>query len=172
MKKILLAGYMGVGKSTIGAKLAETLHWNYIDLDLLIEQTQGLTVATIFETKGEIYFRKEEHRLLKACLDNDEYTVISLGGGTPCYANNHRFFETEGVQSIYLKATIATLIERIKKSGTNRPLLNTIDDLPAFIGQHLFERSYYYNQAQHRITVDGVTVDEIVQTILSKLALT
>jgi len=171
MKKILLAGYMGVGKSTIGKKLAESLQWQAIDLDELIEATHEMSVENIFKTKGELFFRKEEHRLLKQCIENDAPMVISLGGGTPCYANNHLFFEAEGVESVYLKATIATLVDRIKKSDTVRPLLNTIDDLPAYIGQHLFERSYFYNQARHKLTVDGLTVAEVVLALKEKLAL-
>lgn len=162
---------MGSGKSTIGKELAIHLNWPYIDLDALIEETFATSISALFETKGEIFFRKHEHLLLKKCLEQNTSAVISLGGGTPCYANNHLFFENNEIESIYLKASIATLIEHIKKSGTERPLLKDMEDLPAFIGQHLFERSYYYNQARYRITVDHKDVQQVVNEILNTLFL-
>lgn len=171
MKKILLTGYMGSGKTTIGKELAIRLNWPYVDLDALIEETLEMSIPAIFETKGEIFFRKQEHVLLKNCLAENNSAVISLGGGTPCYANNHVFFKNKEVESIYLKASIETLVERIKKSGTERPLLKDMEDMPAFIGQHLFERSYYYNHARYRITVDHKDIQQVVNEILDTLSL-
>jgi shikimate kinase len=89
--KIILLGYMGSGKTTIGSSLSKKLYQNFTDLDDYIEKKENKTISEIFTEKGEIYFRKIEHVYLKQfIMDNDSY-ILSLGGGTPCYANNMDF---------------------------------------------------------------------------------
>jgi len=172
MKKIILLGYMGCGKSTIANKLSEKTTIPFIDLDHYIEEKNNLTVKEIFEKFGEIYFRKLEHQAFVTLLEQEETIILGLGGGTPCYANNHELLQRPDVISIYLKASVSTLFERLSKNKSKRPLIANLNDaeLNEFIAKHLFDRSYYYNQAKHKVAVDGKTINETVDDILALLA--
>ncbi|AWG21959.1 shikimate kinase [Flavobacterium faecale] len=167
MNKIILLGYMGSGKSTIARSLSKIKQIPFVDLDNYIEEKEKMTVKTIFETKGEIYFRKVEHNYFKELLANDQEIIIGLGGGTPCYANNHTLLIGEGRTSIYLKASIDTLYKRLLVGKAQRPLIASKSDeeMREFIAIHLFERSYFYNQAQYTISVDQ-SVDQVVSDIM------
>ena len=167
MNKIILLGYMGSGKSTIAHKLALSLNLPAIDLDQYIEQTENISIKKLFESNKEIKFRKLEHHYLKELIQNEESFVLSLGGGTPCYANNHLMLQGNNITSVYLKASIATLTERLKHQKESRPLLanQPDDELSEFIAKHLFERSFFYTHAKHTIKVDGKSVDAIVTEI-------
>ncbi|KAA5534237.1 shikimate kinase [Paenimyroides baculatum] len=166
MKKIILVGYMGSGKTTVGKKLNQNLNIDFIDLDEFIEQKEGLKMAKIFKRKGEIYFRKQENIWLNQLLKENKSLIISLGGGTPCYANNHLRLQDENVISFYLKASIETLVSRLKQNS-DRPLLENIDDLNSFVGQHVLERSYFYNFSKYKIDVNNKEVDDICLEISS-----
>ncbi len=171
MEKIIILGYMGAGKSTIAQQLAEELRLPSYDLDHEIEKQQQQKITTIFAKKGEVFFRKMEYQVLQQLLQQEERAIISLGGGTPCYANNHLVLQQEGIESFYLKASIQTLTQRLEKEKEHRPILqtNTEDTLETFIAKHLFDRSYFYHQAKHIVTVDNKTVDQIVQEITTIL---
>lgn len=164
-KKILLTGYMASGKSVVGKVLADELGVEYFDLDKLIEQKNNKSVQEIFDQNGEIFFRKQEHLLLNEWIEQPQSFVLSLGGGTPCYANNHLVFQREDVLSVYLKAKVTTLADRIEADEDNRPLLSNISDKKSYIGQHLLERSFYYNQAKFSVNTDDKTIEEIVTEI-------
>lgn len=168
-KKILLTGYMASGKSVVGKVLADELGVEYFDLDKLIEQKNHKSVQEIFDQNGEIFFRKQEHLLLNEWIEQPQSFVLSLGGGTPCYANNHLVFQREDVLSVYLKAKVTTLADRIEADGDNRPLLSNISDKKSYVGQHLLERSFYYNQAKFSVNTDDKTIGEIVTEIKSFL---
>ena len=163
---------MGAGKSTIAQQLAQELQLPYYDLDHEIEKQQQQKITAIFAKKGEVYFRKIEHQRLHQLLEQKERAIISLGGGTPCYANNHLILQQEGVESFYLKASIQTLTQRLEKEKEHRPLLqtNTEDTLETFIAKHLFDRSYFYYQAKHIVPVDDKSIDQIVKEITSLLS--
>jgi shikimate kinase len=105
-------------------------------------------------------------------LNTPENQIIGLGGGTPCYANNHELLQGQGITSIYLKASVETLFNRLAHNKSKRPIVanKTEDELKEFIAKHLFDRSYYYNQAEHKVTVDGKSIDETVADIVSVLA--
>jgi shikimate kinase len=165
--KIVLLGYMASGKSTIGKQLAKNLFINFIDLDDYIEDKEKMTVSTIFKEKGEIYFRQIEHQYLKEILNSDEKLVLSLGGGTPCYANNIEFINTSSAVSIYLKSSIKTLVERLLKEKSKRPLVASLDDekITEFVAKHLFERRFYYEQANFVLSIDNKLPTDIVTEI-------
>lgn len=167
MKKILLVGYMGAGKTEIGKILAKKLNLPFYDLDNLIEENQKSNISEIFKTKGEIYFRRIEHEIYLEKLNTEESFILSLGGGTPCYANNHLEFKRENVISIYLKANIETIVERVFNEKGKRPLIanKTYEELLEFVAKHLFERNYYYNQSKIKISVDEKTPTDIVNEI-------
>lgn len=163
MQKIILVGYMAVGKSTIGKILAEKRQMKWVDLDEIIEKNEKLTVADIFKEKGEIYFRKQEHLEFKKMINTPEDLIISTGGGTPCYANNHLLLKADNVVSIYLYATIDELYNRLKDNAAERPLVanQSEEDLKEFIAKNLFDRSYFYNQATFKINTGGKTPESI-----------
>lgn len=165
--KIVLLGYMASGKSTVGRLLARQLGVGFIDLDDYIEQKQKKSIQDIFSEKGEIYFRKLEHQMLKEVLDTHTSVVLSTGGGTPCYANNMETILQQSDLSIYLNHSIPVLVERITKEKEHRPLVKNIPDhdLPEFVGKHLFERRPYYMQAEHRVDCDPLSAEEVVGAI-------
>lgn len=170
--KIVLIGYMGSGKSVIGAFLAEKLNIPFYDLDNEIEKITQSSIVELFQSKGEIYFRKKENEVLNAFLDRKDDFVLSLGGGTPCYFNNHELLAQEGVFSIYLKATVDTLVNRLISEKDKRPLLHNQDEvsLRDFINKHLFDRNFYYHQANKIVAIDNKSIAEIVDEISSLLA--
>jgi len=172
MKKIILLGYMGCGKSTIANKLSKSIEIPFVDLDKKIEEKSNLSINAIFEKHGEIYFRKLENQVFIELLNSPETLIIGLGGGTPCYANNHELLKVEGVISIYLKASINTLFNRLALNKSKRPLIADKNDseMKEFIAIHLFERSFYYNQARYKVVVDDKTIDEVVEDIIIILA--
>jgi len=170
--KLVCLGYMGCGKSTIGKQIASKLKLKFVDLDAYIEMKEAATVKEIFDTKGEIYFRKIETLYLSELMSDTEHDIISLGGGTPCFGENMDIINMNST-SVYLRATIPTLFERLKKEQSTRPLIQTIglDKLEEFIGKHLFERGFFYNRAEKTIAVDNKSIDTIVLEIIEYLSL-
>ncbi len=169
--KIVLLGYMGSGKSTVGKHLAALLNLQFLDLDDYLEKAEGISIPTIFKNRGELYFRKKEHHYLKEiCTEKDDF-ILSAGGGTPCYGTNLEtiLMTTENV--FYLKVSIPELVNRLSKEKSERPLIKNIpdEDLPEFIGKHLFERNQYYTQAKHTIVCDLKEPSEIAVEIESLL---
>ena len=172
MRKIVLLGYMGSGKSTIANRLSKSTGIPFVDLDKSIEQRVNLSINKIFEQHGEIYFRKLEHEIFVELLNTPGELIISLGGGAPCYANNHELLNGENVISIYLKASVDTLFERLVSNKSKRPILadKSEDEMKEFIAKHLFDRSYYYNHAQYKVSVDAITKDQVAENIFKLLA--
>ena len=164
---------MASGKSTIGKRLAKKLNYNFIDLDDLIESKENASVSEVFKSKGEIYFRKQEALYLREQLQSKEDIILSVGGGTPCYSNNmDAILGAENVKSVYLKASIPTLIEKLMKKKATRPLIAHIETEEAmgeFIGKHLFERAYYYNQANVKVSIDGRSKKEVTKDVFDSL---
>jgi len=172
MKKVIFIGYMGSGKSFVAKNFAAKLGFRCLDLDEMIEKKSGMAIDKIFSAKGEIYFRKLEHELFLEVLNIEENLVISTGGGTPCYYNNHELLNGEHVTSIYLRASIDTLVARLKTEKQKRPLVANLkdDEEKEFIAIHLFDRSFYYNQATFKVDVDNKSIETIVTEISELLA--
>src|SRR5664279_2309648 len=122
---IYIIGFMGSGKTTIGKKLASVLGWSFIDLDKEIEKHEGKTISVIFSEKGEDYFREVESHLIRN-LKSGTDTIISTGGGTPCYSNNMDIMLKSGL-TIYLKLTPSQLRNRLSESKGDRPLIKDLD---------------------------------------------
>lgn len=169
--KIALLGYMGSGKSAVGKALAESLGLPFFDLDILMEDDLEQKIREVFETKGEIYFRKAESRVLEDFLTQHASFVLATGGGTPCYSNNLKNLEDAGVTMIYLNVQISILAGRLREEKAKRPLISHLNDsdLIEFIGKHIFERSPYYHQAQVVIDTGERPVEEIVTLIRERL---
>ena len=168
---IVLLGYMGCGKTTIGKILSKITGKNFIDLDSYIESTTNQTISDLFSLKGEIYFRKLESDCLKLIMSEYDNIILSLGGGTPCYSNNLILIQNS--KSFFLKHSINILSNRLINISSSRPILSDIDNLDKMndhIAKHLFERNYFYNQASTIIQCDFKDQDEIANEIASLLA--
>lgn len=169
--KIVLIGYMGSGKSTIGKEVAKNVGIPFYDLDKIIEDREEDTVKNIFKRKGEIYFRKKESIVFRDFIQNNDTFILALGGGTPCYANNHEVLKNEDIVSFYLKGSIKTLSNRLEDEKKNRPLIASLskDELDDYIRKHLFDRSYYYLQSKYIISIDEKSIEEITNEIILRL---
>lgn len=160
---------MASGKTTTAQFLGKATGLQHIDLDEVIEKQAGKTVSQLFAADGEIKFRRLEHENLKEIVSGNEGFVLSLGGGTPCYANNHIFLQQDDVVSVYLKTGIEEIIKRLKQQGKGRPLLDNLkeSELHEYIAKHLFDRSYYYHQARHIVVTDGKSPEEVASQIMN-----
>jgi len=167
MKKVVFIGYMGSGKSIVAKNVATKLGFGCLDLDQMIEKKMKMSIEKIFFSKGEIYFRKIEHELFLELLNSKDDLIISTGGGTPCYYNNHELLKGENVVSIYLKASVNTLFNRLVNEKQKRPLIANLtnEEVKEFIAKHLFDRSFYYNQATFKVNVDDKSVETITDDI-------
>ena len=166
---IVLIGYMGCGKSSVGKKLAEQRGMDFIDLDEYIEAKENQSISLIFKDRGEVYFRKIETKYLEICLTELSNTVLSLGGGTPCFGQNMEIItNTKNAVSIYLQTSIGELSKRLFEERVNRPLIahtRSVDELSEFIAKHVFERLSFYARAMHTIQTDKKDLISIVSEI-------
>lgn len=169
-KKIVLIGFMGSGKTTMGKRLANRLNIPFIDLDEAIVEQEGEDITTIFETKGEAYFREIEHQKLKEILALPNQIVLSTGGGTPCFHNNMKLINKKST-SVYLKYSDAFLSSRLIASKTSRPLLAnyTNTELKLFIKQLLSKRESFYNESNFVVNEINVKVDDILKSLKMKI---
>ena len=154
--RIFLIGFMGSGKSTLGAQLARRLDFQFVDMDQLIEDTAEMSVPEIFNEHGEEVFRKWEYDILLE-LCSREKLVISTGGGAPCHSQMMDLMNAHGT-TIYLKLAPEALQNRLIRSRTERPLIKGKSDseLLEFITELLEKREKIYNQATH--IVDGINL--------------
>ena len=169
---IVLIGYMGSGKSSVAKVLSSKLKTNHIDLDQFIESSEGISISNIFKKKGEINFRKTEREYLENILKSKKYSIISLGGGTPCYFDNIEFINKFSNNTIFLKTSIYELTERLFIEKDDRPIISHLKskkNLNDFIAKHLFERSKFYNKSKIVIDTDKKGIEEIVGELLDKL---
>ena len=170
---IILIGYMGCGKSSVGKKIATDNQMDYIDLDDYIEGKEKKTIKTIFKEKGEVYFRKIENKYLQECLNESSNTVLSLGGGTPCFGNNMQLvLAATHASSIYLQTSIGELSNRLFDERDKRPLIahtNNKDELSEFIAKHMFERLSFYAESNFTVKTDNKTLLEVVSEIKTLL---
>ena len=164
---IVLIGFMGSGKTTVGALLANALELPFIDLDALIVEKEGMSISSIFAEKGEPYFRKIEHKLLLQSLTKNRPSVISTGGGAPCFHNGINLINEYGL-SFYLKIGRQAILDRIM-GDSERPLVigKTKVQLMKFIDGSLRTREAYYQRAD-RVVRAFRTPEKIVDRILNQ----
>ena len=165
--KIILIGYMGSGKTTLGKALSLKKNVPFIDLDQYIEMKEGASVRRIFKDRGEIYFRKIESYYLSELLASQEDFVLAVGGGTPCFGNNMQLITDSTEMVVYMKYQPKSLAERLLQEKHLRPLIADIvdTDLEDFIRKHLFDRNPFYMQAKYHIPMDGLTDVEGLKAI-------
>jgi len=158
MRRIILIGYMGSGKTTMGKALSKETGMMFYDLDWYIESRMHTTVPQLFTERGEEAFRQIEYNMLHE-VGEFEDVIISCGGGTPCFFDNIDYLNQQG-DVVYLKADPETLYKHLLMAKVERPLLKdkTPEELIAYIREHLKERAPYYEQA--RYTLDVSVLDD------------
>ena len=164
---LYLIGFMGVGKTTIGKQIAALNKVVFIDTDSQIEKETSKSIKEIFETDGEIAFRKLETDTIRSI---DRKAIIACGGGLPVHNNNIEYLKHKGIV-IYLKASTETLIKRLEKNKNKRPLISNLtnEERLEFIRKILKEREKTYKQADYTIETDNKTVKEVLREINSLL---
>ena len=164
---LYLIGFMGVGKTTIGKQIAALNKVVFIDTDSQIEKETSKSIKEIFETDGEIAFRKLETDTIRSI---DRKAIIACGGGLTAHNNNIEYLKHKGTV-IYLKASTETLIKRLEKNKNKRPLISNLTNAKRleFIRKILKEREKTYKQADYTIETDNKTVKEVLREINSLL---
>ena len=154
MRRIILIGYMGSGKTTVGKALSKETGMMFYDLDWYIESRMRKTVSQIFAERGEEGFRQIEYNMLHEVAEFED-VIISCGGGTPCFFDNMDYLNLQG-DVVYLKATPETLYKHLMMAKVERPLLKdkSPEELIAYITEHLKERSPFYEKARYSLDVN------------------
>jgi len=167
LRRIVLTGFMGAGKSTVGRLLAARLGWNFLDLDQHLESRAGLSIPEIFARHGEPHFRRLESTALASALGQPR-TVLALGGGTPEFLTNRLLLEqTPGTVTIFLDAPFPTLFDRCVLQEISRPVLAD----PAAAQLRFAERHPIYRRlAKHTSDTSAIEAVETVEAILLALA--
>ena len=159
--RIILIGFMSSGKSTIGKRLAHKMNMDFIDIDEAIESKYKMSISNFFELFGENKFRELERIILLESFEHDN-TIISTGGGTPCFFDNMQLINEHGV-SVYLKLHPNSIISRLLHTKKQRPLLKNLaaDELADYVNTQLNNRSYYYQQARFTYEVENKKPNDI-----------
>lgn len=165
---LILVGYMGCGKSSVGKRVAEESGAMFLDTDAWIEEKEQISISQIFATKGEAYFRDLETQCLQELLldaqkDSSCKKLISVGGGLPVREENRKLLQKLGVV-IYLKATPETIYQRLK-GDTTRPLLQGENPLQKIKDMMLQRESKYMDAANYVVSVETKGIEEVVEEI-------
>lgn len=168
MRNLFIIGYMGTGKSTVAKYLSEKHGWDVLEIDEMIVQQEGMSIADIFKTHGEEHFRDIESSLIKdICLQKNK--VVSCGGGVVLRSQNVDAMKKSGI-IVLLSASPETILERVK-DDTNRPLLQgnkTIGSLREMMEKR---REKYENAADIIVRTDGKEIVEICNELIEKINL-
>lgn len=169
MVRIIIVGYMGSGKTTIGKALSKATGITFYDLDWYIESRMHKTVKQLFDERGEEGFRQIERNMLHEVAEF-ENVIISCGGGTPCFFDNMDYMNQQGF-TIYLKATPEVLYEHLRMGKTVRPLLlnKTADEMKAYIQEQLEYRKKFYEKAKHTFDVSLLDNHEAIKSTIDQL---
>lgn len=164
-KNIILTGFMGVGKTSVGTRLAQDLGYVFVDTDKIIEAGQQMTISAIFSKYGEPYFREIEAQIIQKVMQG-ESQVVSTGGGAVIWDANRDAFKKNGFV-VCLTARPDVIFDRIKHE-VHRPLLQTADPLEK-IKQLLAQRAQFYAQADASIDTSGKSVERVISEIKERI---
>ena len=169
MTRIILIGYMGAGKTTIGKALSKELGITFYDLDWYIESRMRKTVSEIFAERGEEGFRKIEYNMLHEVAEFED-VIISCGGGTPCFFDNMDYLNQQG-QVVYLKAEPEVLYKHLQMAKVERPLLKgkSKEELLTFIKEQLDKREPFYTKARYTLDVSLMDNYEKIKISVGKI---
>lgn len=166
-KNIILTGFMGTGKSSVGIKLAERLNRNFVDMDREIEKLTGMSVSDLFRRYGEVRFRSEE-KLMAARLAEQRDLVVATGGGVILDQGNIEVLRTNGI-IVCLEADPEEIFQRVSRKKGTRPLLKknlTVEDIIVMLDQ----RKALYQDADHMIQTSGRSIDAVVEDMINRLS--
>jgi shikimate kinase len=170
VQPIVLLGFMGCGKSTLGRELATVCNRPFIDLDQWVESSQKLTVSELFARHGEHAFRELERRSLLEALNHQPPAVIALGGGAPCFGSNMIDINRRAI-SIFLDVSITELVHRLSVDRSHRPLLSQLNshEVEPFVAAKLAERRPFYEQAHHLLQGNNLAVEDLLAALGSSV---
>lgn len=169
-RAVLLVGFMGAGKSTVGRELGRQLNWPFEDLDDRIEAQENRSVEQIFRESGEASFREAEHLALRQLISElkSEPRIVALGGGAFVQTNNATLLESSEIPVVFLDASPEELFRRCEEQGTNRPLRR---DRAEFL--ELYKtRHPHYRKARFLVDTTGKDVPTVAAEIVRLLELT
>jgi shikimate kinase len=165
VQRIVLTGFMGAGKTTVGRLLARDLAWKFIDADSEIEAATGTTIARLFEERGEPWFRQFEHEIIRQLLTSPS-VVLALGGGA---IEDHRtrklLLSSEGTHLVHLEATLDTVLLRCQGTEWVRPILQDQINL----ADRYERRLPLYRESHHTVIVDSLSPNAVVAAILQSI---
>ncbi|CED94484.1 MULTISPECIES: shikimate kinase [Romboutsia] len=163
--KIILIGFMGVGKTSVGKQLARKLNFNFIDTDYEIERLTNKSIPDIFEQYGENYFRKLENSILEKFVKNEDI-VMATGGGIITTKENYNILKNEE-KVIFLDGSVETIINHVQNERNQRPLLKESENLSKKIEELLSIRyEKYIEVSDILIDINGKNIDEVISQIL------
>ena len=165
MKRVILVGFMGSGKSTLGKKLAYRMNIPFIDSDTEIELHYNKKIGEIFTEHGESHFREIEKSFIESLIDKDDF-VLATGGGMPCFDDNMKKLNEIGT-TFYLERSAKELVNRLMNAKSKRPLLEglTDEELLAFVEDKLALREEYYKESAVILNREEQTIDVIQRMI-------
>jgi len=162
LRRIVLAGFMGSGKSTVGPLVAARMGWSFLDVDAVIEAEAGTTIAELFARHGEAQFRDREHATITR-LTNADALVLALGGGAIERAETRDLLlSNPGTLLVHLEVALATTLARCAGTENIRPILAD----RANLANRYARRLPLYRTAHVSIPVDALTPDQVVDAIL------
>lgn len=169
MTRIILIGYMGSGKTTLGKALSKELGLPFFDLDWYIESRFCRTISQLFNERGEDGFRRIEREMLHEVAEFED-VIIAAGGGTPCFFDNIEYMNTQA-KTVYLNATPEVLFRHLQPGRQKRPLLagKTDEEMKAFITESLAKRASFYEKARYILNTSLLENHKQIQDAIIQL---
>lgn len=163
--RYFIIGYKSSGKTTIGKKLAYRLNMEFIDLDKYIEDMTGSSVPEIYTSQGETEFRNIEWKALKQVVTKDN-VIVSTGGGVPCHCDNMNLMEQYG-EVIYLKMDNETLVSRLEKATSDRPIVKnkSREELQIYVKDLRNRCEHHYLRAKFIVDAKNLKLEELVSLL-------